>query len=170
MGIGDQDPYGQRRVAEQYAEQYAREGKYDLANRELTNRGMKPIYGGAAGDEKPGIGTYLLGIGITVALLWPVITGIMGLIKNGVHGLAANFPLAFLLPSIGTSPLRGFLGITTTAVIVAGLPLILTVLIGPARAPKLRAALWVVSVLLAAFIVVLGTISWDTFIRAGMGV
>jgi hypothetical protein len=89
-------------------------------------------------------------------------------VSNGVNGLAQGFPLAFLLPSIGTSPLRGFLGITTTAVIVGSLPLLLAHLIGPARAPRLRLALWGVAVLLTAFIVLLGTISWDTVVRAGV--
>jgi hypothetical protein len=72
------------------------------------------------------------------------------------------------MPSIGTSPLRGFLGLTTTAVIVGSLPLLLAYLIGPARAPKLRIVLWVISVLLIALVVMLGTISWNTFVRSGM--
>lgn len=112
--------------------------------------------------------TYLLGVGITLAMLWPVVTGIMALAKNGVYDLAANFPLAFLLPSIGTSPLRGFLGITTVAVIIGGLPLLLAHLIGPARAPKFRLVLWAIAVLLVAFVVLIGTISWDTVIRGEM--
>ncbi len=121
-----------------------------------------------ARDATPSISTYLLGIGIAVAVLWPVIVGFIGLIKNGVYGLTAGFPLAFLLPSIGTSPLRGFLGITTAAVIIGSLPLLLALLIGPARAPKFRAVLWVLAVLLVAFVVLLGTISWNTFVRAGV--
>ncbi|WP_449276752.1 hypothetical protein [Leucobacter sp. GX24907] len=167
MSIGDRDIWLDRDLARSDAAELASAGRADKADDVLRSRGLNPIYGSAQ-STRPGVGTYLLGIGIAVAVLWPVIVGLMGLVKNGVYGLAAGFPLAFLLPSIGTSPLRGFLGITTTAVIVGGLPLLLTLLIGPARAPKFRAVLWVLAVLLVAFVVLLGTISWNTFVRAGV--
>ncbi|XPP26034.1 MAG: hypothetical protein ACNYNX_10505 [Leucobacter sp.] len=150
------------------AEQRAAWGDSRGADEVLDTAGLRPRYGSGAEPAAPGIGTYLLGIGITLALLWPVITGFMGLVKNGVYGLAAGFPLAFLLPSIGTSPLRGFLGITTSAVIVGSLPLLLALIIGPARAPKFRAVLWMLAVLLTVLVVILGTISWNTLVRAGV--
>lgn len=166
MGIGDRDIWLDRDLARYDAAELASAGRADKADNVLRSRGLNPRYGSTE-STMPGVGTYILGLGIAVAVLWPVIAGLMGLLKNGVYGLAASFPLAFVLPSIGSSPLRGFLGITTAAVIIGGLPLLLAFLIGPARAPRFRAALWIVAVLLVAFVILLGAISWDTVVRAG---
>lgn len=51
---------------------------------------------------------------------------------------------------------------------VGSLPLLLALIIGPARAPKFRAVLWMLAVLLTVFVVILGTISWNTLVRAGV--
>lgn len=166
MGIGDRDVWLDRQLARDDAAELARAGRTGKADDVLRSRGLNPAYGSAE-LAKPGVGTYMLGIGIAAVVLWPVIAGIAGLVSHGVYGLAASFPLAFLLPSIGTSPLRGFLGITTAAVIVGSLPLLLAVLIGPARAPRFRLALWAIAVLLAVIVVLLGTTSWDAIVRAG---
>jgi hypothetical protein len=167
MGVGDRDIWLDRQLARDDAAELARAGRTDKADNVLRSRGLNPAYGSAE-SAGPGVGTYLLGIGIAAVALWPVVIGFMGLVRDGVYGLAASFPLAFLLPSLGTSPLRGFLGITTAAVIVGGLPLLVTLLIGPARAPRFRLVLWAIAVTLTAFVVLLGTISWDTFVRAGV--